>query len=198
MNAGAPLRLRGAHPRERAAGFARALTAFALAACVTHAAEEPSAAIEQRIKAAFLSKFAAYVEWPAGAFSPPDAPLVIGVLGASSVADELERAVASRTVAGHRMTVHRIGPDEDPDDCCQILFFGADTSRTRAAELLTHTRGRPVLTVTEAEQQPSESVINFLVVDNHVRFDISRPAAERNGLQLRAQLLAVAHQATAR
>jgi hypothetical protein len=36
-------------------------------------------------------------------------------------------------------------------------------------------------------------VINFLVEDR-VRFDIARDAAERNGLQLSSQLLAVARQ----
>jgi hypothetical protein len=37
-------------------------------------------------------------------------------------------------------------------------------------------------------------VINFLEADDRIRFDISRAAAERNGLQLRSQLLAVARQ----
>ena len=94
------------------------------------------------------------------------------------------------------MQVHRIAVNESPGDCCQILFVGADTDHSRATELLEKTRGRPVLTVTEADDHPKGSVINFLIDDDHVRFDISRPAAERNGLQLRAQLLAVAKQAT--
>ena len=50
-----------------------------------------------------------------------------------------------------------------------------------------------MLTVTEAETaHPEGSVINFAVADERVRFDISRAAAERNALQLRSQLLAVA------
>jgi len=48
--------------------------------------------------------------------------------------------------------------------------------------------------VTESEdQQPAGSVINFLAGGDRVRFDISRAAAERNGLRLRSPLLAVAH-----
>lgn len=55
-----------------------------------------------------------------------------------------------------------------------------------------------MLTVTDATgTHPPGSVINFQVVEERMRFDISREAAERNGLQLRAQLLAVARQVTA-
>ena len=61
--------------------------------------------------------------------------------------------------------------------------------------MLAHAQGRPVLTVTEtATEHPKGSIINFLAVDERVRFDISREAAERNGLQLRSQLLGVARQ----
>jgi hypothetical protein len=177
----------------------RALIAtLVLAGCLATASELPGSAIQQRIKAAFLSKFPAYVEWPASAFPKAESPLVIGVAGAETLARELDQAVAGRTVAGRPMRVHRIAPGEQPDGCCQVLFVGADNGHERTAELLAQARGRPVLTVTDLEDQPAGSVINFLVDEDRVRFDISRPAAERNGLRVRAQLLAVARQATDR
>jgi len=55
-----------------------------------------------------------------------------------------------------------------------------------------------VLTVTEAAtEHPKGSIINFLAAEDRIRFDISREAAERNGLQLRSQLLGVARQVIA-
>jgi hypothetical protein len=64
--------------------------------------------------------------------------------------------------------------------------------------MLANARGHPVITVTNVEvQHPKGSIINFLVTDDRIRFDISREAAERNGLQLRSQLLSVAHQVAA-
>jgi len=63
------------------------------------------------------------------------------------------------------------------------------------AELLAGAQGHPVLTVTEVDaQHPKGSVINFLASEDRIRFDISREAAERNGLQLGSQLLRVARQ----
>lgn len=166
------------------------IVALALAATPCAAAEDSSLAI-QRIKAAFLYKFAGYVEWPAHAFPDAESPIVIGVAGADTIAEELENAVADRKVGGRAMKVRRLAVSERAGDCCQILFVGGGA---RTSALLQNAQGRPVLTVTDADgEHPKGSVINFLAEDR-VRFDISRGAAERNGLQLRSQLLAVARQ----
>lgn len=158
------------------------------------AAEEPASAIQQRVKAAFLYKFAAYVEWPRDAFSEPESPIVFGIAGADAIARELEQAVLGRKVGARPVQVRRLGRGEAAGDCCQILFIGGG-ERGRAAELLTRAQGHPVLTVTEAHaEHPKGSIINFLVADERIRFDISREAAERNGLQLSSQLLGVARQ----
>ena len=170
---------------------------LAIAVPLCHAADESALAIQQRIKAAFLYKFAAYVEWPSGVFAQTDAPIVIGVAGADAIARELEQAAVGRKTAGRPVIVRRIARGEPVADCCQILFIGTGEP-ARVEELLSHTQGRPVLTVTEvAAQHPKGSIINFLAAEDRIRFDISREAAERNGLQLRSQLLSVARQVAA-
>jgi hypothetical protein len=80
--------------------------------------------------------------------------------------------------------------------CCHVLFVEGTDGALDA--WLQPTQGRPVLTVTddEEESQHVASVINFVTVDEHVRFDISRAAAERNGLHLSSQLLTVARHTT--
>jgi hypothetical protein len=167
---------------------------LSLVVLLSGAATEDSTLAIQRIKAAFLYKFAAYVEWPSKAFREADSPIVIGVAGADSIATELEHAVVGRTVSGRPLQVHRVAGPED-GDCCQVLFIGGDNDQDRVRELLKRAQGHPVLTVTELESEhPKGSIINFLNATDKVRFDISREAAERNGLQLRSQLLAVARQ----
>jgi len=160
------------------------------------ASQDPSAAVEQ-IKAAFLYKFASYVEWPVGAFKEAESPLVIGVAGADDIADELERVVAGRNVSGRSVRVRRLTGGDNAGKCCQIVFIGSRNELAHVRELLGSTQGHPVLTVTDADAgHPKGSIINFLEATDRVRFDISRDAAERNGLQLRSQLLAVARQVT--
>jgi hypothetical protein len=168
-----------------------------LAVSLGAAAQEPAPAIQQRIKAAFLYKFAGYIEWPAQAFSAPESPIGICVAGADTLARELEVAVAGRNVAGRAVLVRRVSQD-DPLTPCHILFLGALNDPQANRELLQAAGELPVLTVTESDAAlPAGAVINFLAVDDRIRFDISRGAADRKGLQVRSQLLAVARQVIA-
>src|SRR4051812_48120739 len=61
-------------------------------------------ASESAVKAAFLYKFASFVEWPPGTFKA-DAPLSIGVMGDEAVAGDLEQMVAGRSFEGRPIAV---------------------------------------------------------------------------------------------
>lgn len=164
-----------------------------LLAALAAIAQEPAETVERRIKAAFLYKFAEYVDWPANAFASAESPLVIGVAGADALANELEQAVAERRVAGRSVTVRRLAPGEHCATDCNVLFVGAAVDRTTRRQMLLQANAKPVLTVTEdgTEHFPG-GIITFVVTENRVRFDISRGQAERNGLQIGSQLLRVA------
>ena len=74
----------------------------------------------------------------------------------------------------------------------QVLFVG-QTPATRLEEILTSAKAQPLLVVTDAaDRVPEGSVINFVPVDNKLRFDIALAAAERMQLRISARLLAVA------
>ena len=166
-----------------------------VAALGSQAADDPARTAQQRVKAAFLYKFAGYVEWPAEAFPDTANPIVIGVAGADDVAAELDQAVVGRQVAGRPLQVRRLPRDDSAGTCCHIVFVGAGGDPGRARELLAQARERPVLTVTDSPRgHPAGSVINFVAAGDRIRFDIARDTAERNGLQLRSQLLAVARE----
>jgi hypothetical protein len=162
-------------------------TACALGAL---AAEQPSV-LEQQVKAAFLFRFGSYVEWPQQAFASADSPLTIGVVDSEGLADELLRVIANRTVNGRTVAVRRLRRGETPANV-QMLFIG-QSAAGQSAELLRQAHRQPVLTVTESDAGLTEgSVINFVVVDKRVRFEVSLEAAERNRLKIAAPLLSVA------
>ena len=148
-------------------------------------------ATERGVKAAFLYKFVAYVDWPATAFSQADAPIVIGVMGADDIATELQQITASRTVNNRPIVVRRMH-DGDSMAGLHMLFVG----RSEAARLPALARAaqqRSVLTVTDSPGALDQgAVINFVMADGRVRFAISVEAADRSGLRLSSRLLAVA------
>ena len=148
-------------------------------------------AAEHEIKAAFLYKFIGYIEWPPRAFAREDSPLVIGVAGAPAMADELASIVAGRSINGHNLLLRRIEPG-DAVAGVHVLFVGRATGK-RAAELLNAARGQATLTVTESDETfPAGSVINLVVVDGKVRFDVHARNAEAENIKVSARLLSVA------
>jgi hypothetical protein len=142
------------------------------------------------VKAAFLYKFAGYVEWP-DAPESGDAPITIGVAGSDPFAAELTEVTRGRTVAGRMISVRKMAAG-DSFDGVQILFIGKE-ARGGERNLLADARSRPILTVTESADGLAEgSIINFTQNADRVRFDISLYAAEQSRLRLNSRLLAVA------
>jgi YfiR/HmsC-like len=158
------------------------------------AAEDPES-LEVRVKAAFLYKFAGYVEWPPKSFARPETPVTIGVIGAESLATELTEAVTGRTVNDRPVTVRRLKPGESLAGI-HVLFVGRAES-ARLDQLAQSAQPRSILTVSESDCALARgSVINFVLTGGRVRFEIALDSAEKSGLRLSSRLLAVAQQVT--
>ena len=165
----------------------------ALAAGAAHAQRE---APESSVKAAFLYKFANYIEWPANGFASPSAPLVIGVAGADEIAADLERITPGRSVGGHAVTVRRVR-DGEPLRGIHILFVGH--GENAAAAMLRAAREQGVLAVTETDGGlDMGSAINFVTAGERVGFEVSLDAAEKSGHRISARMLAVARRVVPR
>lgn len=156
-------------------------------------AAEGAELLEQRVKAAFLYKFAGYVEWPEKSFARPETPVMIGIMGNELLAAELVQAVTGRTVNDRIVTVKRLRAGESLSGI-HILFVGRAES-ARLDQLAQSAQPRSILTVTESDGALTRgSVINFVLTDGRVRFEIALDTAEKSGLKLSSRLLAVAQQ----
>lgn len=151
-----------------------------------------NATLERSVKAAFLYKFLGYAEFPATAFADAATPLTIGVAGADELAAELTRIVAGRTVQSRTITVKILRDNEAPVGV-HLLFVGGDDSARLRGILKAGVPPR-MLIVTESESGlQNGSVINFKIVEERVRFDVSLEAADRNSVKLSSRLLTVAN-----
>jgi YfiR/HmsC-like len=146
---------------------------------------------EYRVKAAFLYKFGSFVEWPEQAFPHADTPLAIGVIGADALADELAKIVTGRSLNGRPITVRKLRRGDSVSGL-HILFIGR-SDESRVADILSAAKGQALLTVTESEDGLEHgSSINFVIVDDKVRFDVALPRPEPGQIKISARLLAVA------
>ncbi|MFL6656638.1 MAG: YfiR family protein [Massilia sp.] len=190
-----PLSLLKAGPTRLPAAPRRRQCLYALALLLTMpamASVTQATASERSVKAAFLYKFLGYTEFPATAFGDTSAPVVIGVLGADDLAAELGRIVNGRTVQSRPIVVKVL---HDPESAAGVhLLFVGGNDNARVRNQLKAVPPGPMLVVSEADDGLQQgSVINFRVVDEHVRFDVSLDAAEKNSVKLSSRLLTVAN-----
>jgi hypothetical protein len=156
-------------------------------------ANPPVTPLERQVKAAYLYKFAGFVEWPETSFARPDSPLQIGVAGSELLADALEKIVAGRTVNGRALKVRRVLPGEPLTDL-HILFVDSSLERTAMNQMLGAAQGHSLLTVSDSEEAiASGCMINFVVADDKLRFDVMMGHVTPSRLRISARMLAVAH-----
>jgi hypothetical protein len=153
------------------------------------AAQSAEVVPESLVKAAFLHKFASFVEWPGSSFARADSPLRIGVLGDELVLRDLQELARDRDRDGRPVIVGRVLAG-DSFAGYHILYLRAPPARM--AELLARVP-EAVLTVADSEgAHPRGSVLSFFYEDGRVRFGASQEAAARQKLRLSSRLLAVA------
>ncbi len=141
------------------------------------------------VKAAFLYRFGTYVEWPV--VKAAGDPITIAVLGAPSVAMLLANYVPGRTIQGRPVEVRPIARIEDVRDA-ELVFIGREHG-AMLSELVDALGQRPVLVVAEAPDGLRHgAMVNFQLVDQRVRFEISLRNAKAAGLVLSSRLLSAA------
>jgi YfiR/HmsC-like len=161
------------------------LLSSALAPRVRAADEQYS---EDAVKAAYLYRFAAYVEWPEQ--SGAGHPFIIATFGAPEIARQLRRLLPGHPIQGRVAQVREVTRAQELGDA-QVLYVGSGHSEFLGA--LAAGANRAVLKVTADERGlDMGSVLNFVTVDKRVRFEISLTAAERAGLKISSELLSVA------
>jgi hypothetical protein len=164
---------------------------LALSGSANAVAQTGLQAPEPRVKAAFLFKFLSYVEWPSGTFGSATEPFAIGVMDADTLADELTTIVAGRNVDGRPVVVRRLRGG-DPTQGLNVVFIGSALSG-KLPEVLSAMKGRPTLAVTESEGALElGSMINFVIVDGKIRFDVALQPAAAGSLKISSRLLTVA------
>ncbi len=171
----------------RASGVLLALIWMVGAASARDAAEaeRPS---QEDVEAAYLYNFGKFVRWPQVA---AQGPLTICVAGRDSMSQEIARLVTGETIDGRPLVVR--SPDSaERVDGCSILFIGAPQS-DRVADFLSAASGKPVLTVGDTPDfLVRGGMIQFVLVEDHVRFSVNLAAATHSNLQLSSELLKVA------
>ncbi|HEV2437629.1 MAG TPA: YfiR family protein [Verrucomicrobiae bacterium] len=146
---------------------------------------------EYQIKAAFLYNFVKFVDWPTQAYVGPTSPAVIGVLGENVFGDNLAKTIHNKVIHHHPLQFKQFDSVAEVTNC-QVLFISA-SERNRFPQILAALRGKSILTVSESGRFiPAGGMINFILVNRKVRFQINNLAARQAGLSISSDLLNLA------
>ena len=162
-----------------------AAAALLLGSAPARAADSP---LEVAVKATYVYKFAAFVEWPN---MTETEPLQLCVAGDDRFGAVLEQAVRGQRAGVHPISLSHIDHVDRGAPCHVLLVF---PSRGQSvADALSKVRGTPVLTVTdEAGDDGSRGMVDFVLRDGRVRFRIDSRTAEQSKLSISSKLLGLA------
>jgi len=143
--------------------------------------------VEHQVKAAFIHKFIMFTRWPLFAFGSNNSPVVIGVLGESPIWSDLKN-LENKPVMGRPLKVIKVN-EPCLEQKCHILFFSKAKNR-EAKSLLQKMDNSGILTIGESDGfAETGGMINFIIVNGKLRFEINVEAVNSSGLKLSSKLL---------
>ena len=154
--------------------------------CPTHAQSLPASRYD--IEAVYLFDFAKFVRWPAG---PEQGTLNICAAAPAEFIDALKKVSTGEHIDTHPLAVRAVQSPGDVEGCA-ILFIGS-SAKTGMESLLAASAGKGILTVSDIPGFLDQAgMIQFLIVDNRVRFAVNLRPAASSGVSLSSELLKVA------
>jgi len=132
----------------------------------------------------FIYNFSRLIEWPT---SYKTGNFVIGVLGVSDVALELETYTKGKKVGAQNIEVVRYKAPQEVANC-HILFI--PFSRTKQlAEVLPVINGKSTLLITEKVGALDEgAAINFVILSDKMKFELKADNASKYGIKFSSKL----------
>ena len=163
---------------------------------------------EYQIKAAFLYNFIKFVDWPKEKMADSNEPIIIGIIGKDPFGDAFE-PIKDKPVKDRKVVIKRFkgfkelkkSDDKNKSELnrqiqvirtCHMLYI-CSSEKKRLTEIINFVKNYPVLTVGDIKDfLEAGGIINFLIEQKRVRFEINVAAAKRARLKIRSQLLRLA------
>lgn len=142
---------------------------------------------EYHLKAAFIYRFTSYIEWE----NMPEEEFSIGIIGESPISKPLKEIAAAKTVQHKKMIIHEFAENSVPGNS-QVIFI-SHKCKASLSEILSRIPKRNVLIITEKPGYAEEgAAINFVIIENRIRFEVNLKALSSAGLKASSQLLKLA------
>lgn len=141
---------------------------------------------EAKYKALFMANFTKYIEWPAADLN---GDFVICVVNQNEVLNQLKTFTTNKFVGSHPISVVGVKSIDDITKCNILYLSFAESKADKIEAVLGKLSGTSTLVLTDRPGSlKNGSCINFLLVDDKLKFEINEPAISERKLQISAQL----------
>ncbi len=160
---------------------------------------------EYQVKAAFLYNFIKFVDWPKEKMGDSNEPIILGIIGKDPFSNAFE-PIKDKPVKGKKVVISRFKELEELKKSgekdksflnreieslrkCHLLFI-CSSEEKNLREIINLVKDHSVLTVGDTNGfLEAGGIINFIMEEKKVHFEINATAAERAKLKIRSQLL---------
>ncbi len=158
---------------------------------VTGQAEEKEFT-EYQVKATLLLKLLRFTRWPSSALPPKKgASCYIGVLGDDPFDGALQEAARGKDIEGHPVRLRNASHIDELLDCAVVFICASESEKI--SEIRKAIDQRPILTFGNGYAYGKQGVmINFIVKDKRIHFEVNYGSVRNASLELDAQLLKLA------
>lgn len=138
-----------------------------------------------KYKAVFTMNFIRYIGWPDAA---REGDFVIGVVRDRSLARRIESQSSGKKFGFQELVVKEFDSIDEIEGC-QVVYVSSSVNFSRNATAIRQKAGSNSLIVTESEGATDHgSIINFVIRDEVLKFEIHKGNASSNGLQISSRL----------
>jgi hypothetical protein len=146
---------------------------------------------ETQVKAAYLFSFAKFVKWPPEILPAPSDPIRLCILNDLSFQTQLDLIARNKSIDGHPVLVILVQNVEQSRRCQELFISSA--AKQNPLPIIESLRGTTVVTVGETDGFVEEGgIINFILQDDRVHFQVNQRAASQAGIRMSSQLLSLA------
>ena len=146
---------------------------------------------EYEIKAAFILKLIPFVEWPTSNIEKKG--LILGIVGNNPFSQETLFDLERDKIHGKKIQVLEILDDLSLIQKCDLVFINSEPS-TNTEQILSFLKDLPVLTISDGDGLAQKGImINFILVDNKIRFEINKQSLDKSAIKASYKLLMLAN-----
>lgn len=141
---------------------------------------------DTKYKAMYITNFTKLIEWPASDLS---GDFVIYVVNQTDVLNQLKTYTMNKSVGTHPISVIGVKTIDEVSKCNIVYLSFAESKADKIEAILGKLGGTSALVLTDRPGSlKNGSCINFLLVDDKLRFEMNESAISERKLQISAQL----------